>query len=954
MGEDMKRLLLTVSFFLLTCSVNSFAEDRFKLEGYNDITDNIKSYQITKADITILGVEVYKNGCYSFKHCYKPMILNPDTANSFAIDFSGSSNWHNEKRREYFENDFNISVSFDLQLWPATDGRIYGAKFIPTKVSNSKTTFKGKLIQYNYPTNSAYGDYITRKEIPESTVGPYEMKEVDYKKGFEAKCDSSAKYHDIPLSLKPYAQNIISLENRYLSEKSMYFPCVIVDEDGNKTDQTTGNESINYSIYAIVNSLTFTDGTTKTFNTEKIDEKSWVEQNNKYGKKIPWEGKGTIDSPFLIKNLNDLIALNTDYNYIDGGYYFKQEADITISNNEFWGKPQEKLLLYYYEKPFVGCYNGNGKSITGLKIVTSDKELTTVPQCPYNDFHGLFHRVRNAEIKNLTVNCEIDIGENNKAGALAGEAINATFTNIIVNTNVKGKESIGGLIGEGTNISFSGITVNSNNISGKKFVGGILGKGERVFADNLTLKNSTVNGEELVGGAFGIMENNCKVSNVNADVNVTAKKVCGGVIGSIKEYSSANNIRVSGKVTSDSYAGGIFGLIFGNKKKEDKQDLYYGFLSKADVTSPKGMAGGIVCEISENAFLSDCINYGTIMGMNIGGIASSIGIFDKYAVWKTTTVTRCENHGQLKSTEEIKAYKCGGIAANLRMENTIKDCYNDANIEAKQECGGIVGYNDRGYIENCYAIGEFKTEYYDSKVGGISGMFFSPTGPTKSNLHSTIKNCFITNDTKFSFKGKPSDKKNGTNKCCSEEPTYKESYSNLQKFNSASDIKLDASWNPEVWEIKTGAYPKLKMASKVSNNSASNNQPKVETPKEEKPAVKESVPESKSVETKPVEQKPAEVKTADEKPAEQPAKAEAPVVKTSEQPGKVDASVVKPVEVKPAEGKAVEEKIPEKVETKIESVTKPSVDTKEYKPVELKPFQTHPKVVVPEELELEP
>ena len=952
----MKKLIFGL-IFLFGISPICFAEDRFKLEGYNDITDNIKSYQITKADITILGVEFYKNGCYSFKHCYKPMILNPDTANSFAIVFSGSSNWHNDTRREYFENEFNISVSFDLQLWPATDGRIYGAKFIPTKISNSKTTFQGKLIQYNYPTNSAYGDYITRKEIPESTVGPYEMKEVDYKKGFEAKCDSSAKYHDIPMVLKPYAQNIISLEDRYLSEKSMYFPCIIVDEDGNKTNQSTSQESIDYTIYAVVNSLTFTDGTTKTFNTEKIDEKSWVEQNNKYEKKMPWEGKGTSDSPFLIKDLNDLIALNTEYKYLDGGYYFKQEADISISNNEFWGKPQDNLLLYYYEKPFIGHYDGNGKSITGLKIVTSDKELTTVPKCPYNDFHGLFHRVRNAEIKNLTVNCEIDIGENDKAGALAGEAINATFTNIILDSKVKGKESIGGLIGEGTNLSFKDIVVNLNNVTGKKFVGGILGKGERISADNLTLKDSSVNGEELVGGAFGNLEQYCKISNVKADVNVTAKKVCGGVIGSIKEYSSANNISVSGKVTSDSYAGGIFGLIYGNKKKEDKQDIYTDFVSKAEVTS-KGNAGGIVSEISENASLSDCVNFGTVVGINIGGIASSIGVFDRNAVWKVTTVERCENHGQLKSTNEIKAYKSGGIAANLRMENTIKDCYNDANIEAKQECGGIVGYNDRGYIENCYAIGEFKTEYYDSKVGGISGMFFSPIGPTKSNLHSTIKNCFITNDTKFSFKGKPSESKNSTLKCCSEEPTYKESYSNLQRFNSVSDIKLDASWNPEVWEIKSGAYPKLKMASKVSNNSASNNQPKVETPKEEKPAVKESVPESKSVETKPVEQKPAEVKPADEKPAEQPAeqpaKAEAPVVKTSEQPGKVDASVVKPVEVKPAEGKAVEEKIPEKVETKIESVTKPSVDTKEYKPVELKPFQTHPKVVVPEELELEP
>ena len=913
----MKKYIVGLLLVIFISSI-SFAEDRFKLDGFNDITDNIKSYQIIKADITILGVEFYNSGCYSFKHCYKPMVLNSDTANSFAIDFSGSSNCHNDTRREYFENDFNLSVSFDLQLWPSTDGRIYGAKFIPTKVSNAKTTFKGKLIKYEYPSNSAYGDFITRKEFPESTVGPYDMKEVDYKKGFAAKCDSMAKYNDIPMVLKPYAQNIISLENRYLSEKSMYFYCNIVDEDGNKTDQQTSHEFINYTIYAVVNSLTFTDGTTKTFNTEKIDEKSWVELNNKYEKQIPWEGNGTSDSPFLIKNLNDLIALNTEYKYIDGGYYFKQEADINISNNEFWGKPQDKLLLYYYEKPFVGFYDGNGKSISGLKIVTSDKELTTVPKCPYNDFHGLFHRVRNAEIKNLTINCEIDIGENNKAGALAGEAINATFTNIKVNSIVKGKESIGGLIGEGTNLNFKDIIVNSNNIIAKKFVGGILGKGEKIIADNLNLKNTNITGEEYVGGAFGKLEKNCSLSNIFTEVNLTAKKTCGGVVGSIKDYSSAKGLSAEGKVTGETIVGGVFGEIYGNSKKEDKQDIYSDFVSKAEVTATKGNAGGIVSEITENASLSDCVNFGPVMGMNIGGIASSIGVYDRNAVWKTTSVLRCENHGQLKSTNEVKAYKSGGIAANLRMENSIKDCYSDANIEAKEECGGIVGYNDRGYIENCYAIGELKTEYYESKVGGISGMFFSPTGPTKSNQHSTIKNCFITGDTKFSFKGKSKGSKNDTHKCCSEEPTYKESYSNLQRFNSVSDIKLDSSWNPEVWAFSAGSYPIIKrdvIGGVVYSYESVN-----ESPIEENKEVEEDNSTSKAVETQAVENKISEE------------------IK--------EAQPEKPVEDNKTEI------FPEK--TKLEEEKQSSYDTNEHKPIELKPIQTHPNVKVPEELELEP
>ena len=255
-------------------------------------------------------------------------------------------------------------------------------------------------------------------------------------------------------------------------------------------------------------------------------------------------------------------------------------------------------------------------------------------------------------------------------------------------------------------------------------------------------------------------------------------------------------------------------------------------------------------------------------GLSAGGIVGGIGRYDRNATWGVTTVTRCENHGNIIATENTKPIRSGGIAYELRMKNNLKDCYSDGNVFAKEECGGIVGYNDRGYIQNCYAIGELKTEYYDNYVGGISGKFFSPTGPTNSNQHSTIKNCFITNDTKFAFKGKPSSSKNDTQKCCGEQPKYPESFSNLQRFATVNDIKLDASWNPEVWEIKAGAYPKLKMASNFSKNSTPQSQPQVET--------------------------------------------------------------------------------------KVEPVSLPTVDTKEYKPIELKPIQTHPHVIVPEELELEP
>ena len=880
---------------LLFCfSPASYAYDAIKLEeieGLKDITPDIKSYQITKADITVLGIYYNQPGCETFKHCYKPMTLTPDKPSNFSIEISGSDEIFSEKRRSYSGCDYNLNISFDICLKKPVEKKIYGIADIPAVVSNSTTKVKGKIVKYEFPTNSVYGSYTERTEIPEFVYGPYNSPSDDSKRtGFSILCGSSISYDSIPLELKPYAQNIIKIESRHLNDKYLFLNGYCVDEDGNKVKDYLGMSSCFYHIYAVLNSLSFLDGTTKTFNTEKIDENTWLANNNQAGVVFPWEGKGTSDSPFLIKNANDLHNLVTNYRFIDAGYCFKQEADIDISSFDYWGKAQENVLYYKYQKPFIGHYDGNGKSINGLTIKTTDKEMPTIPIAPFNDRHGLFNKVRNAEIKNLTLNCDIDIGTNDMAGALAGEAINATFTEIVVNSFVSGKESVGGLVGEGTNLTFNNVRVLGNSTSGKKFIGGILGKGEKIIADNIDIKNTLIKGEEYVGGAFGKLENNCKLSNIFTDVDLSGKKICGGVIGSIKEYSSANGLSAEGKVTGETIVGGVFGEIYGNKNKEDKQDIYFDFVSKANVTALKGMAGGIVGEISENAILSDSINYGTITGMNIGGIVSFIG----------ATVERCENHGQLKSTDEIKAYRSGGIASRLGMKSTIKDCYNDANLEAKEECGGIVGSNDRGYIENCYAIGEFKTEYYDSKVGGISGAFFSPIGPTSSNLHSTIKNCFITNDTKFSFKGKPSDKKNGTHKCCSEEPTYKESYSNLQRFNSVSDIKLDDSWNKDVWEIRAGAYPKLKRESYVIGGVVyyTESSGDIDISNDGKTEVIEVAPDIKSVENSNAESAP--------------------------------------------------------VQTKAGTETRPAFDTKEHEPIKLNNYQTHPKVVVPEELELEP
>ena len=69
---------------------NEYKSLKEEIEGLKDITSDLKSYQITKADITVLGIYYDQPGCETFKHCYKPMTLTPDIPSNFTLEISGS------------------------------------------------------------------------------------------------------------------------------------------------------------------------------------------------------------------------------------------------------------------------------------------------------------------------------------------------------------------------------------------------------------------------------------------------------------------------------------------------------------------------------------------------------------------------------------------------------------------------------------------------------------------------------------------------------------------------------------------------------------------------------------------------------------------------------------------------------------------------------------------------
>ena len=152
-----------------------------------------------------------------------------------------------------------------------------------------------------------------------------------------------------------------------------------------------------------------------------------------------WSGSGTSADPYKIANANDLIQLATDVNGGKNysGKYFKQTAPITLTGN--W------TPIGTSSKPFMGKYDGDNKTISGLTISGSYQ------------YAGLFgftngtSDLNSCTLKNIVVkDCNIDVSGTTEsyAGGISGYATDYThIINCRVSGTIKAKTNAGGIAG---------------------------------------------------------------------------------------------------------------------------------------------------------------------------------------------------------------------------------------------------------------------------------------------------------------------------------------------------------------------------------------------------------------------------------------------------------------------------------------------------------------------------
>ena len=324
------------------------------------------------------------------------------------------------------------------------------------------------------------------------------------------------------------------------------------------------------------------------------------------GAKMDWEGEGSRSNPYKLRNLSELMGLSESVAQGESfaGIYFELQSDIHLGdlevNHSSWnpiGWFQNKTDLGGRPRTaFEGIFDGAGNTISGLKFTKNDQNYS---------YLGLFGRIKNGTIKNLTLEAEEISGEDNVAllaGCVEGSSV---ISNVTVNGSVYAEQDVGGIAGEVTggakrtvieNCVADSITVNSEGRTG--FAGGIAGNVQKAQLADVTVvtqdgDSSRIQGKGYVGGVAG-RQNQADIfnSSVSGTIGGNGSRAAGGVTGL---YESGNLIvsRFDGEIgrTGQGTAAheGTFigtreaknGFTYGTGKNDQISYLFAGTASQA-------------------------------------------------------------------------------------------------------------------------------------------------------------------------------------------------------------------------------------------------------------------------------------------------------------------------------------------------------------------------------------
>jgi hypothetical protein len=292
-------------------------------------------------------------------------------------------------------------------------------------------------------------------------------------------------------------------------------------------------------------------------------------------------GSGTVEEPFLVGSLSDLLLMQAAVNTVDGtlaaadgtavtakSAHYRLTSDIDLS--PVCGADSGKSWTPVggtEDTPFFGVFDGDGHTITNLYIRRAA------------DNQGLFgfgYDYPNYYVKGM-------------------------IKKLTVRGYVEGGSQVGLVVGVGGAVSYC--TGEGEVVSDNEATGGIAGS---VFeADHCVNKASVRKTRGMtysIGGIAGVVVNLCHDCQNEGEIYSEEGYEIGGIAGVTRNAVVYNCIN-SGLVFGGQQCGGIVGLLSGSVQN---------CFNEGDVSARSGYSGGIVGVMEPSASMMNCVSIGAV------------------------------------------------------------------------------------------------------------------------------------------------------------------------------------------------------------------------------------------------------------------------------------------------------------------------------------------------------
>lgn len=352
-------------------------------------------------------------------------------------------------------------------------GVYQGQRYVPFTIVNKSESKSYKVTYKNYDGSVISVQTVKEGEVPAKIQPPY--REGYVFSGWDKDIDRI--YSDVTLTAQ------------YVADNKM-FNVAFLDKEGNVVDR----QKVAYGESAKAPAAKEYDGYSFVGWSQSITyiTKSMVVKPVYKAVKFAG-GKGSTQSPYLISDIEQLKLFSSLVNSSDlyAKSSYKLTADIKyndLANCGYWAndnvnneenRPDNVWTPAGTEqRPFSGCFDGNGHSISGLYVFTSD------------DYAGFIGYAENAYISSLKLEQTYINNQKGYAGALVGKFVNTSAENsgvhacCVTQSNIIANSVAGGMIGELESTSSNGLTEISDCYSEDSYVfsmwegivGGLIGR----------------------------------------------------------------------------------------------------------------------------------------------------------------------------------------------------------------------------------------------------------------------------------------------------------------------------------------------------------------------------------------------------------------------------------------------------------------------------------------------